>query len=327
MQSSLGFGELKVLVNFVSLFGGRGWGFSLVVGWLVFFGVFFEEMFACCIKKHPLLTGCALPKPSFESTPDPSKRSPPVAGLDGNWSCEACGNVNFPFRETCNRCATPKPYVQPTGGRPMAGINGNWECLSCGNVNFAHRDACNLCAMPREQKLQKRGPPMAGLDGNWACEACGNVNFPHRDRCNRCSTPKPPDMLMATAPTMLATAPSAPQTKGPVAGVDGNWTCLACGNVNFAKREMCNRCSALKPLALDVGDGMTQPLVTSLVTHRGPPIAGVDGNWACPQCQNINFAHRSSCNRCDSLANSRFNSPRKLGEKKHINIYIYTVYI
>ena len=278
-------------------------------------------MFACCIKKHPLLTGCALPKPSFESTPDPSKRSPPVAGLDGNWSCEACGNVNFPFRETCNRCATPKPYVQPTGGRPMAGINGNWECLSCGNVNFAHRDACNLCAMPREQKLQKRGPPMAGLDGNWACEACGNVNFPHRDRCNRCSTPKPPDMLMATAPTMLATAPSAPQTKGPVAGVDGNWTCLACGNVNFAKRELCNRCSALKPLALDVGDGMTQPLVTSLVTHRGPPIAGVDGNWACPQCQNINFAHRSSCNRCDWLANSRFNSRAK----RNISIYIYII--
>lgn len=236
-----------------------------------------------------------------------------MAGLDGNWSCEACGNVNFQFRDTCNRCATPKPYVQPAGQKPIAGINGNWECLSCGNVNFAHRDACNLCAMPREQKLQKRGPPMAGLDGNWACEACGNVNFPHRDRCNRCSTPKQPAIGMAP---MAAMAPT-PQTKGPVAGVDGNWTCLACSNVNFAKRDMCNRCTALKPLDV-VEYPMTQPLVTSLVTHRGPPVAGVDGNWACPQCQNINFAHRSSCNRCDSFANTRFNS-KKLGQQTYFS--------
>lgn len=226
-------------------------------------------------KNIRFLTGCALPKPSFES-PHPSKRGPPVAGLDGNWSCEACGNVNFQFRDTCNRCATPKPYVQPAGQKPIAGINGNWEC-----------------------------------------EACGNVNFPHRDRCNRCSTPKQPAIGMAPA-AMAPTA--APQSKGPPqAGVDGNWTCSACGNVNFAKRDRCNRCSAPKPLDVVEEYGMTQPLVTSTLgfTHRGPPVAGVDGNWACPQCQNINFAHRSSCNRCDSFA-KRFNS-KKLGQKKYVS--------
>jgi len=30
----------------------------------------------------------------------------------------------------------------------------------------------------------------------------------------------------------------------------------------------------------------------------GRPVAGVDGNWACPECQNVNFAQRDACNRC-----------------------------
>jgi len=33
----------------------------------------------------------------------------PVAGENGNWACEACGNVNFATREVCNRCQAPKP--------------------------------------------------------------------------------------------------------------------------------------------------------------------------------------------------------------------------
>jgi len=37
------------------------------------------------------------------------KRKAPVAGENGNWLCPACGNVNFPHRSDCNRCAAQKP--------------------------------------------------------------------------------------------------------------------------------------------------------------------------------------------------------------------------
>ena len=37
-----------------------------------------------------------------------AKRKAPEAGVDGNWRCSACGNINFPIRENCNRCQAPK---------------------------------------------------------------------------------------------------------------------------------------------------------------------------------------------------------------------------
>lgn len=39
--------------------------------------------------------------------------------------------------------------------------------------------------------------------------------------------------------------------------------------------------------------GMQQPQARS-----GPPIPGVDGNWACPVCTYVNFAVRKNCQKC-----------------------------
>lgn len=238
----------------------------------------------------------------------------PVAGVDGNWACSACNNVNFASRDACNRCATPKPtYDQtwrtvsknghahggPKRGPPVAGVDGNWECLACGNVNFASRDACNLCQTPRqqhqeqphwgqptwEQPMQKRGRPVAGVDGNWACGSCGNVNFAHRDMCNRCNNPKEQG-TWEQQPEGQPTWEQPMRKRGrPVAGVDGNWACGSCGNVNFAQRTSCNRCGMLKPEE----------------RRGGRPVAGVNGNWACLSCGNVNFPERLQCNRCSAL--------------------------
>ena len=245
-----------------------------------------------------------MPKPMYDKTwPAMSKngqghggpkRGPPVAGVDGNWECTACGNVNFATRDACNLCQSPKPqypatvsggqptWEQPTQkrGRPVAGVDGNWACGSCGNVNFAHRDMCNRCNNPKElatweqppggqptweQPMQKRGRPVAGVDGNWACGSCGNVNFAHRDMCNRCNNPKE----LATweqPPGGQQTWEQPMQKRGPpVAGVDGNWACGSCGNVNFAHRTSCNRCGMFKPEE----------------RRGGRPVAGVNGNWGC----------------------------------------------
>lgn len=223
-------------------------------------------------------------------------RGPPIDGVDGAWKCFQCGNVNFAMRDSCNRCGTarqiavhhaappPPPPAQAwaaapqppqhhsggKGGRPIAGVNGNWECPQCGNVNFAVRDSCNRCQAPRpvdgyldaqeygaldhgfpgrpvQNGSGAKGPPVAGVDGNWSCPYCQNINFGVRTTCNRCGMEK-----VVLGESDLEPAPQAPPQRGakrgpPVAGVDGNWACPSCQNVNFAVRTACNRCGAPKP--------------------------------------------------------------------------------
>ena len=198
----------------------------------------------------------------------------PVAGIGGNWACQACGNVNFAFRDACNRCHLPMQDMatataaagdwnwawQPEPveanaeatnmhrrGPPVAGVDGNWACSLCGNVNFASRMNCNMCQTQAQPtpggKRTASGAPVAGVAGNWACQACNNINFPHRDACNLCAMPRQDS------------------------GKRSNWPCQGCGNLNFADREACNICKAPKwPQAAKKGQA---------------PVPGVNGNWQC----------------------------------------------
>lgn len=36
-------------------------------------------------------------------------RAAPKAGERGNWACTSCGNINFAFRDECNKCKASKP--------------------------------------------------------------------------------------------------------------------------------------------------------------------------------------------------------------------------
>lgn len=315
--------------------------------------------------------------PSYQQRASPGGKAggkgAPVAGVDGNWACPHCQNVNFAVRDACNRCQAPKPGAfdapkraappawappqQAPGGKggPVAGVDGNWVCIHCQNVNFAVRHACNRCQAPKPVQVAPHkgkggsyshdtlmwtggGPPVtatgagfkggrvvmpppmasyhqppayqqpqamkgggksgagpvAGVDGNWQCQSCQNVNFAVRSVCNRCQAPKAPS------------PPPAGKGGAPVAGVDGNWECPQCRNVNFAVRSVCNRCQAPQPWT-----EVYQPYQPAPQAYQPPhkggkkggntggaPVAGVDGNWACLRCNNVNFAVREACNRC-----------------------------
>lgn len=158
------------------------------------------------------------------------------------------------------------------------------------------------------------GAPREGMDGNWKCTSCSNVNFVQRMACNRCSASKPPpDVLEARAVEIMTTG-AVEQKKGgaPQEGVDGNWRCVSCNNVNWMQRENCFRCGITKPspeeierraqeLALAGQTGSPAP-----VYPKGPgsankaPMEGVDGNWRCMSCSNVNWAQRDLCHRCNS---------------------------
>lgn len=114
----------------------------------------------------------------------------PVEGVDGNWRCPACSNINLGVRERCNRCALPKSSEMvangvgaplPKRGAPIEGVDGNWRCTSCGNINFRVREKCNRCAAPRAsvaaQYIDASGQVyQMGLDGQLGLSNNNNGN-------------------------------------------------------------------------------------------------------------------------------------------------------
>merc|ERR1719331_3036777 len=125
-------------------------------------------------------------------------------------------NVNFSWRDKCNKCEEPKgdavPIQQGSGGRsygsqgrgpggPPEARPGDWDCPKCGNLNFSSRTKCNgtlpngdgcLLARPEFEKygVALVKSKMMHKEGDWNCFRCGNINFQIRDECNKCGLSK-----------------------------------------------------------------------------------------------------------------------------------------
>lgn len=247
----------------------------------------------------------------------------------GDWMCSGCGNHNFASRQSCNKCAAPKPsggggyggfVLQPAAGgtghysadnmRP-----GDWMCPGCGNHNFASRQSCNKCSAPREGEYGAPAAPisMEGMrPGDWMCPGCGNHNFASRQSCNKCGSPKEEGSSGFI------------QAKGGAAGMrPGDWMCPSCNNHNFASRQECNKCGTpredgggggggggygaaakdRKPNASPYGKSGPSPgayVGDADGDTDGPPQLK-EGDWVCPDCNNHNYASRVNCNRCGTL--------------------------
>lgn len=192
-------------------------------------------------------------------------------------------------------------------GMPIAGIDGNWQCRQCNNVNFASRETCNRCG---------------GMGGNWTCGECGNLNYAHRLRCNRCDAP-PPTAGGMGAGGMGAMGGMGMGMMGAQMGAQrsvddvGRQYLMCFANENDPVQ------AAMSYLSMNAVNMMQRPAEYSAAGYGGygtgypqqgrgmygmgagnkrarggPPKAGVDGNWVCKQCDNINFASRVECNRC-----------------------------
>ncbi|TGZ46441.1 zinc finger Ran-binding domain-containing protein 2 isoform X1 [Temnothorax curvispinosus] len=80
---------------------------------------------------------------------------------------------------------------------------------------------------------------------------------------------------------------------------DGDWVCpdSQCANINFARRNSCNRCGKdrgecpkKKKLGQEIGKAAAEK-------SRG--LFSAD-DWQCSKCGNVNWARRQQCNMCNA---------------------------
>lgn len=93
---------------------------------------------------------------------------------------------------------------------------------------------------------------------------------------------------------------------------EGDWLCpsASCGNINWARRDECNKCGSRRPYNPNrkvSGSERAQDRALGLDTGRkfvGGGTAGdnggASGDWKCPDlsCGNLNYARRFECNKC-----------------------------
>lgn len=201
----------------------------------------------------------------------------------GDWVCPKCNNHNFSSKIACNRCGGPKVGAQVAPGQG-AYVSGYGKAPA--------RPAPP--SRPSPYGLATDGPasvlPNAtGMrPGDWCCPQCNAHNFASKTACFKCFVPKMPHMHapigFGAPPGHVGGKGGAMGGKGGMVGEkrEGDWTCHACGNNNYASRtEACNRCGL--PKTVYVSKSGMRP-----------------GDWICPSCHNHNWADRTSCMKCQT---------------------------
>jgi len=158
--------------------------------------------------------------------------------------------------------------------------------------------------------------PAAMRPGDWACPSCGNHNYASKMACNKCQIPKG---AMGGMGGMGAYAPMGGKGYGMMKGGaspygkskdasgmrPGDWSCPSCGNHNYADKMACNRCRTPKAAGMGMGvmgmGGMGMGGM-SMMPGMMPMMGGAGqqrpGDWKCFACDNVNYASREQCNKC-----------------------------
>eukprot|EP00118_Oscarella_pearsei_P024614 m.306430 g.306430 ORF g.306430 m.306430 type:complete len:211 (+) comp41228_c0_seq1:105-737(+) len=94
---------------------------------------------------------------------------------------------------------------------------------------------------------------------------------------------------------------------------EGDWLCpdAKCGNVNFARRDKCNRCDADKPNQSNEDKLSGGHEIGKAAAEKSGGLFS-SNDWQCKSCGNVNWARRSTCNIC--------HAPRVVVEEKRTGL-------
>jgi len=225
-----------------------------------------------------------------------------------DWQCLSCSHINFARRVECERCRVQRPPDAPAAYAPNHEAVRRGEVAATHGAPFRgsdHNPPGHNATVPLRQlgggfgggglPVQIAHVPAVLLPGDWCCPrtTCGALNGAQSRVCYACQTSKDyqgPDSAFAafhhTLPTMntFRSPPQIPQMHDPrpEGQYPPDWKCLACDNVNFARRSECKQCGASRTPDCPQ-------------TRLG---ADFKPDWRCVHCENINFARRTECKQC-----------------------------
>lgn len=83
----------------------------------------------------------------------------------------------------------------------------------------------------------------------------------------------------------------------------GDWRCMGCNDLQFAKNPTCRKCGEAKPQTSDLQMALAaknELAVVALTPQESPIIQAMctGEDWACPLCKEVSFANRTTCRRC-----------------------------
>lgn len=65
----------------------------------------------------------------------------------------------------------------------------------------------------------------------------------------------------------------------------GDWKCIMCAEIQFARNERCRRCNRPRPQQNSAASPSAPPQIRK-------------GDWICVQCNDMQFASRVNCRKC-----------------------------
>jgi len=155
--------------------------------------------------------------------------------VDGDWNCPKCQNLNFSFRDKCNKCQHTKEYSNAFDCflyiMPPSISEPHEEEESSNTARFALTQLPSISPFLRE-KFMKTISTINPVTSRLLKFDKENTEKPEINEPAK-SNPVPVEELLS-------------KVKKPSTQRHGDWLCLQCNNFNFAFRIECNVCNNSK---------------------------------------------------------------------------------